>query len=376
MRLSIGGGRLHLFVDSLAMVCVLLAATPSVALASSSTFQVSRTSLGEIPVGMTTDPTTHTAYVVDALTFHVQVIDELTMQVTGTIALVPAKPLETLYGGVAVDPVLHTLYVGTDDGTIFVINTKTQQVVTTFAVFNVSPITNITVDPATGLAFVSSGSGGEVCVVDLATLSIVKNIVVGSYSSDVALNPDLHRIYALATSGTVTVIDESTLAVIQTIQVNEDGRDLALDESADSLCIDYGVAMEVQCIDLSSDAVTATISTSEYVFGAMIDDPAEDALFVANYNGSISVIDTATQSLATTLNNGSGTTQATAGGAYDSGLDLVMFTDAVDNSLVFISSVPPAETPEVGSVVLLPVVAALIVLTAVRRQRGYRRSGE
>jgi YVTN family beta-propeller protein len=120
----------------------------------------------------------------------VSVIDAATNQVTHTIHVRYNPDL------VAVDPAIHTLYVGTehDDGTLSAIDEATNQITHTIDIG--APVRGLAADPAARTAYVTSR--GLVFVIDLNTNAIVARVRT-PYGYAAAVDPVRHTAYVAGT---------------------------------------------------------------------------------------------------------------------------------------------------------------------------------
>jgi len=153
-------------------------------------------------------------------------------------------------------------------------------------------------------AYVTNEGSGTVSVIDTATNSVVSTITVGSLPTVLAISPDGSQIYVdNYSSGTVSVIDPTTNTVKATINVGGDpyGVVFSPDGSRAYVANDVGI---VSVINTSTESVIDTINVGEAVGVAI--SPDGSRLYVSHYKGSntVSVIDTTTDTVVDSISVG------------------------------------------------------------------------
>lgn len=331
---------------------------------STSPFSLTKLSLGQTPSGVAVDQATSTAYVTDVSPPSIQVIDESTDSVTGLVSI-PVTNSAHLQGGIAFDQLLGLLVVGTNYGTLFFVDTSTLQLAGSLQT-NCNAIVSIALDPSTGLALAMGGNGGVACVVDLNTESLIKTILVGEYADSAVFDPVNNTFYAGTSGGTIAEIPEDFWSVVATLYLNRgvSVQTLALDPSTQILYAVSSGGHVVSYFAPPSGVQKGTIKTGEYVYNGTVDDPLDGSLIIANEDGTLSLVDTVSETLSGTLTAGSDTTNSPAAMAFDDNLDLALATNAGDNTLVFLkgtstrvlsqsisfTSVPPSDAQVNGPV--------------------------
>jgi YVTN family beta-propeller protein len=111
-----------------------------------------------------------------------------------------------------------------DSGTVSVVDTTNNQIVTTIAV-DPSP-TGIAINPTTRRVFVACAGGGCVSVIDTALNAVVGKVYVGGNPEGVAVDPALSSVYVTSThdgtgAGVLSVIQDTV--VIRKGDLNGDG---------------------------------------------------------------------------------------------------------------------------------------------------------
>ncbi len=183
---------------------------------------------------------------------------------------------------------------------------------------------------AAPLAYIANSGSNTVSVIDTATDSVVATVNVGSEPAGVAVSPDGSRVYVANSCGTspcntsnatVSVIDTATDSVVATVNVgyapfgvavNPDGsRVYVANECGNSSsCGSNGT---VSVIDTATDSVVATVNVGSVPFGVAV-SPDGSRVYVVNecgtstcsssVNDTVSVIDAANNSVATSVTVG------------------------------------------------------------------------
>jgi YVTN family beta-propeller protein len=256
-------------------------------------------------------------YVANNYGSSVTAIDPTTNTVAATI------PVSGYANMLALSPDGTRLYVNDLDGNLTVVSTATNTVIATVPGF--AEPQGMAVSPdGTRLYVVNtnySNPAGWVSVVDTSTstYSIVATIPTSREPADIALTPDGSKAYVTDNGGvtlgsTVLVIDTSTNTVTGTIAVGVNPFGITMNAAGTRAYVananywDGGntnsVTGSVSVIDTSSDSVTATIPTG-YVPDSPALSPDGASLYVANDLGNnLTVIDTATNSVTGTISTG------------------------------------------------------------------------
>ena len=273
------------------------------------------------PRGVVVTPDGKYAYVMNGGTTgtgNVSVIDAGTNKVVGTI------PVGGMPYGVAVTPDGKYAYVtNTGRNVVSVINTATNTVVGTIPVGS-SP-RGVAVTPDGKYAYVvNSGATGNVSVIDTVTNTVVRTIPTGADTtlSGIAITPDGKHAYIVAIMGTISVIDTVTNTVVGTIPgresrgllfgvaVTPDGKYAYVTNTFDTGSIYNGTVL---VIDTATNTVVGTISVGEgHVLMVAITPDGKYAYVVSHGGhdpgwetgsgpGNVSVIDTATNTVVRTI---------------------------------------------------------------------------
>jgi YVTN family beta-propeller protein len=135
-----------------------------------------------------------------------------------------------------------------------------------------------------------------------AALTLITTIAVGSGPQGIAINPTTGLMYVANEGGTtVSVIDISTDAVTATITGFSGPRSIVIDTSTNTLYVTNYTGAKVSVVDGATNTITTTVTVGTNPVGLAFD--ASDAkLFVANYgSSSVSVINTSTNTLSATI---------------------------------------------------------------------------
>lgn len=165
----------------------------------------------------------------------------------------------------------------------------------------------LAVDPGLGRLFVTNTDADLVTVFDTAGPNFINSIALetGSQPQGIIVNPSTHKVYvANAGRGTVTVINGNTLSVIKEISVGTEPVRLALDEAANKVYVsNYGGfafnRSTVAVINANTDTLVKTIPLAQNVldpnfaprpYGIGV-QPQSHKVFVASTYGKLIIID-------------------------------------------------------------------------------------
>jgi YVTN family beta-propeller protein len=222
--------------------------------------------------------------------------------VVDNLSAVPANQTLTVTEGQNA-PTTNLFVVSSASDSVAVVNPSTNQVITQIPVDR-SPI-RIAMTPDGRKAYVSNGGVSTLSVIDTANLVVTSSITVGRSPQELAVTPDGGRLFVVhKTSGDISVVDTSTDTVINDVTVGGNGsRDVAVSPDGRFAYVANSATSMVNVIDTSTYAVT-NIATPAGP-RRLLFTPSGDRLFVADYDGaSVSVIDTATQTLITNVTVG------------------------------------------------------------------------
>jgi len=232
----------------------------------------------------------------------ITVIDTQINQPVGSI------PLEGSPNTIAISPDGKTAYVTLGGETVAVIDTATNQVVGSPIPVGESPY-GVAFSPDGKTAYVTNEEEDSVSVIDTATRQVVgPPILVGEGPINVVFSPDGKTAYVNnEEDDTVSAIDTATRQVVGVpIAVGEEPWGLALTPDGKKLYVS----------NLSDDTLSVIDTATRQVVGAPIPTPSQPyelavtpdgkTVYLTNYesggtNGSVSVIDTATDQISTPI---------------------------------------------------------------------------
>jgi YVTN family beta-propeller protein len=271
--------------------------------------------VGKSPMGTAFSPDGAVAYVTNAGDGTISVINTATHSVTATITLVPSpNPVAPISPGYpAITPDGKTLYVPTEDvpsPTVQVVNTATNTVTAVIPIGGLDAKA-LAITPDGKHVYVVSENNFEnlVFVIDSATNMVATQLAVTGalFGPGVAITPSGGTVYVAAgDKPVVTAINTANNTVIATIPtaVFPQGIAITPDGSRAYVADEAGI---VFVIDTASNMVVATIITPlEQPFASAV-TPDGASVYVANSStNNVSVIDTATNTIVTTVPVGSG----------------------------------------------------------------------
>jgi YVTN family beta-propeller protein len=247
------------------------------------------------------------AYVTNSGSKSVSVIDTATNNVAATI------PVGTEPYGIAVSPDGMLIYVANSaDTTVDIINSQTYNIIATvgYPYLTANPW-GIAVTPNGKKVYVTNWRGSDVSVINTTT-NAVKSVFVGARPEGVAISPDGTKAYvANSFDGTVSVIDTSTdiaTTVLNAandpwsisnptgIAISPDGKSVFVTEKSDGVLLIYDTTTKtsksVSVGKFPSEVAVSPDGTKAYVVNSGS---------YPGYNGTVSIIDTATNTITATV---------------------------------------------------------------------------
>ncbi len=189
---------------------------------------------------------------------------------------------------------------GISPGTVSVINTLTNTLVTTITVGR-SPY-GVTLSPDESKVYVTNQASNTVSVISTATNTVVATIGVGTNPYNVIVSHDGTRVYvANSGSNNVSVINVTNNTVLTTFSAGSQPLGVLLSPDDSKLYVTNGISQRVYVINTSNNALITTISSVQTPDNLAI-SPDGSRLYVTNLNGSsISVINTLTNAVISTI---------------------------------------------------------------------------
>lgn len=255
--------------------------------------------VGALPYGVAVDKTTGTAYVTNQDGGTVSVIDGATMAVVRTLTL-GGRPF-----GAAVSPDGDWLYVSNiSDGTVLRIDTTSGEV-SDRASLGGNPA-GLCLSPDGATLYVALNGGDSLAALSADTLALLGGLALPDGPLGVVVLPSglvyvssLGPVTALEPS-TVSVIDPQSLSLAASIPVGYGAHDLAASPDGASVYVSNFFDGTVSVIDTAIQTVRATVDVTPGGNVAGIDlTPSGSLAYVADVGGNaMALIDTADDSLA------------------------------------------------------------------------------
>jgi YVTN family beta-propeller protein len=264
---------------------------------------------GGLDVAFTPDGSA--AYVVNWSYNEVDVVDTATQTITNSIAV-------GLYPGyIAMAPNgAEAMVTNAGDDSVSVINTSSQAVVSTISV--ASDPDDIVFSPDGSKAYVlsiDSGDGnGTLSVIDVATNTVIQSTSVPQNPQVLTISPNGDFAYVASAlddnddpvDGTVSVINLTTLTVTASIAVGSAPSSIAATPDGSRLLVANSGDGSVSVIDTGDNSVLATVELGNVSPETVAISADGSTAYTANVpnaatNGSVSVIDIASESVSRTI---------------------------------------------------------------------------
>jgi YVTN family beta-propeller protein len=216
------------------------------------------------PVHVAITPDGTRAYVTNAGSNKVSVINTKAHAVTGTVS-VGRNPLD-----VALTPDGTKAYVANaGSNSVSVINTGTNALVATVAV-GAHPL-KIAITPNGANTYVADAGANSVTVIKTATNTVVNNLRVGANPVDVSISPNGTRAYVTnAGSKSVSVIDTAAKTVVATVGVGFIPVHVSVSPDGAHAYVTNAGSNSVSVIDTSTNGVIAVVPVGLHPVNAAI----------------------------------------------------------------------------------------------------------
>ena len=225
-----------------------------------------------------------------------------------TGAALGTLPTTGITEALAFSPDGSTVYAAESGDYVGVINAVTSTLIATIPV-GFWP-TSLVVSPDGSTVYVTNAQSNTISVINASTYTVTATIPAGASPQSVVISPDGSTLYVAGSgditdgeAGTITMISTATDAVTGTISVgdNAGAAAVALSPDGETAYVADAGTNAVSVIDLTTDAVTATIPVGLYPDSLAV-TPNGGSVYVANTSSeSISVIDTATDTVTATI---------------------------------------------------------------------------
>ena len=235
------------------------------------------------------------AYVANEGSNTVSLIDTATKKVTDIVP-VGIKP-----NAIAVAPD-GTVYVANsgeseNPSSISIIDTTTKTVTDTLSAGESGRFAGVAVNPTGTKVYATNSGEGIISIIDTATRKIIEIINVGGNPERIAVSPDGTRIYVVKSdSNTVSIIDTVAKTVIDTVDTDNPWG-VAATPDGNEVYVTNGDGVDVSVIDTETNDITDVPVGSPGSQGVAV-TPDGKKVYVANY-GDVFIIDTATKTVMT-----------------------------------------------------------------------------
>jgi YVTN family beta-propeller protein len=237
------------------------------------------------------------AYITNATSNNVSVIDTATNKVTTTI------PVGSFPFGVAVAPDGRRAYIANDGSeTVSVIDTATNKVIATIGTRG---SVGIAVSPDGRRVYAANLLDQSISVIDTGTNTLIATVPVSIFPYDVKVAGK--KVYVTnctaqcssSSPGTVTVLDAATNKVIATISVapTTNAPGLAVSPDGRRVYVTNEISDNVPVIDTATDTVIATIPVGDSTSAAVSPDGTK--VYIPNRGNHVAVVDAATNEVIT-----------------------------------------------------------------------------
>jgi YVTN family beta-propeller protein len=240
---------------------------------------------------------TGVAYISNANSHNVSVIDTATNNVTATI------PVGLGPWASAINPTGTRAYVtNLTDGTVSVIDTALNSVIATVPV-GASP-SGVAVNPAGTKVYVSNVNSHTVSVINTASNTVLTDITTGTCPEGLAVTPDGTRLYVVNSCSTnIAVIDTSNNTVIATIPTFTSAGGIVINSTGTRAYVANGGSDNILVVDTASNTIIETIQVPQGSGGYRLAiNPAGTRVYTSNFaKNNVYVVDLASRSVIATI---------------------------------------------------------------------------
>jgi YVTN family beta-propeller protein len=183
-------------------------------------------------------------------------------------------------------------------GKIWVVDTATNSIKTTIPLSANGSTLSVAVSPSGDRVYAINNANGDVLTIDTASNTVINTLTL-SLAAYLAVSPDGAKLYVPGGSD-VSVIDTAANTVIKTIPVGSVAQGAAFTPDGKKAYVANKGDGTVSVIDVASGTVSKTVTVGSNPFYVAV-TPDGSKVYVANTNtsGTVSVIDTATDTLKT-----------------------------------------------------------------------------
>ena len=236
--------------------------------------------VGNGPMGMAYDFKNGNIYVTNFLSNTVSVIDGNTNDVISTIPFASnASPVD-----IAFDSANGKVYVTNfNAGTVSVIDGNTNQVTGTIQGLG-QGVFAIDYDSANGKVYVTNFNAGTVSVIDGNTNQVIDTLTVGGNPTAISFNPNNGNIYVADGVNRVDVINPITDITVASVIVGNVPSGIAFDSHNKNMYVTNFMSGTISVIDTRTNTVTAIISMSSGSNpSAVAFDSSNGQIYVTNF---------------------------------------------------------------------------------------------
>ena len=157
----------------------------------------------------------------------------------------------------------------------------------------------IVVNPAGTRVYVANSSANTISVIDTATNTVINSIAVPGSVLGMVFHPG-GALFYVVDNNILSVVSTATNTVINTIPVQNNASSLAINAAGTKVYVGCaGNCTSLSIVDVASNAVTSVNINTASPGLAM--HPAGTFLYTANYDGMVSAINTATNTVAANI---------------------------------------------------------------------------
>jgi YVTN family beta-propeller protein/autotransporter-associated beta strand protein len=256
----------------------------------------SNVTTGDLPLNAVFSPDGRLAYVVNAGSNSVSVIDVVSRAVVTTIS-VGIQP-----SGLALSGDGQTLYVANSNGnSVSAISTATNTVVGVIPV-GPQPV-SVTISPDGTRLYVANEGGGTVSIINAATQTVIATVPVATSPSGITISPNGANIYvANQNSSNVSVINAASQTVVATISIPGGTAPLSVAVSPDGSRL-YVTTQgnSVVVINAATNTVIADVALPNPSIGVTV-TPDGARAYITSFN-AIYILDATTDTIVGSVSN-------------------------------------------------------------------------
>jgi gliding motility-associated-like protein len=225
---------------------------------------------------------------------------------TATDSVVTIIPVGTFPNAACVSPDGSLVYVVNDlSNSVSVISALTNTVIASFPVGQ-NPFWDA-LSPDGSLLYITNSNTATVSVYNTATYTLIATIPIGVYPSGIAVSPDGSQVYAISeAAGTVSVINSATNMVTANITVGAAPLSVVVSPNGSFVYVVNQGSNNLSVISTAINAVVATIPLGNEPEGITI-SPDGSTLYVTRSGiSNVAVISTATNTIINSIYVGNG----------------------------------------------------------------------